>query len=366
MNMSINGYNGMELSISGFTDKQQELLSRALAHITPSVDADGFKQAVDRFVRSVRNSENQFPFRQLFGQLSKVINTASYSNDDLVAAAKNITLEEFQAFVKKVLANNQVRIFAFGNYNDADINNIVKMVNNALPKDRKTTEYARSKKLKPEPGKVISLQKDLKVADVAVLDLFIHPEADIRQLARANVLARHLRTQAFDKLRTEEQLAYAVGASVRSIEDYTGIAFYIQTPVKDVLFIRQRFDQFRKEYAEMLKKLTPEEFAQLKNSTLVGLKEKPKNLGEELSPLLDDWYQEKWGFDSKDKLIAAVDQVTLDDIKTFYEETFMTDDVARILIELRGSKFKDMPFSGVENAELISNLPEFHKNAKHQ
>eukprot|EP00492_Amphilonche_elongata_P003110 TRINITY_DN3417_c0_g1_i1.p3 TRINITY_DN3417_c0_g1~~TRINITY_DN3417_c0_g1_i1.p3 ORF type:complete len:58 (-),score=10.49 TRINITY_DN3417_c0_g1_i1:24-197(-) len=33
-------------------------------------------------------------------------------------------------------------------------------------------------------------------------------------------------------MRTEEQLAYAVGALARPIEDYSAIGLFIQTPVK--------------------------------------------------------------------------------------------------------------------------------------
>ncbi len=366
MQTGITAYHGLELGVSGFTDKQLILLEKSLSHLSPTVDEDGFKQAVDRYVRGIKNSENQFPFRQLFGQLRKVVNNASYSNEALISTAKALTLKDFKKFVNQLLKNNQVRIFAFGNYNDEDIKSVVKLVKRALPADRNTTEFTRSQKITPQANTITSLQIDLKVADVALLDLFIHPEANIRQLARANVLSGHLRTQMFDKLRTEEQLAYAVGSAVRKLEDYTGIAFYIQTPVQDVLSIRKRFDRFRSEYAVLLEKITEEEFAQLKNSTLVGLKEKPKNLSEELQPILMDWYHEKWDFNSKQKLIEAVEVVTLEDIKTFYKETLLAKNSARILVELRGSKFKDKPFAQVKGAQIIDSLPEFHSKVKHQ
>lgn len=73
----------------------------------------------------------------------------------------------------------------------------------------------------------------------------------------------------------------------------------------------------KKEYVSELNKVTEETFQQLKNSTLVGLKEQPKNLSDELSPLLGDWYRENFAFDSRAKLIAEVEKVTLADIKTF-------------------------------------------------
>ena len=136
------------------------------------------------------------------------------------------------------------------------------------------------------------------------------------------VLQSHFRTAAFDTLRTEE-LAYAVGAFAPSLDHYAGFGLYIQTPIKSVADMQARFDKFKDEYWTQLEKMTEDEFAQLKQSALVTLKETPKNMREEVAPILSDLALERYDFDSKEQLIKAVENTSLADAKAFYKDTLM-------------------------------------------
>ncbi|WP_352289670.1 hypothetical protein, partial [Psychrobacter sp. GW64-MNA-CIBAN-0177] len=76
-----------------------------------------------------------------------------------------------------------------------------------LPNNHTKSEFARSKAWLPQLGEARVLHKDIDVADVAVVDMTIHPTPGYKQKAQAAVLQGHFRTIAFDKMRTEEQLA---------------------------------------------------------------------------------------------------------------------------------------------------------------
>ena len=366
MGLSLSSGNGLILSVDGFTDKQSALLKQALADLRVSTDAQGFEQAVDRYIRNLNNAGKQFPFYQAFDELGKLTRSGNYTTEQLIASAKSLKLAEFESIMDEVLKNNQLRAFAFGNYDQGDIDNVAKQLTKSLPKVHHETAYSRSKYWKPVPGEVMVLKKDLDVADVAIIDLYVHPEPGYKQKARAEILKSHFRTIAFDKLRTEEQLAYAVGVTTRSIEDYAGIGLFIQSPVKGPKDIQSRFDSFKIEYAAELDKVSEETFAQLKNATLIGLKEKPKNLQAEVSPVIQDWYRENFDFDSKAKLIAEVEKVTLADVKNFYRESVGNSDAARLNIQLRGSKFKDTPFADLKGQTEVSNVEQFYKGIKFQ
>ncbi|WP_366526119.1 insulinase family protein, partial [uncultured Pseudoalteromonas sp.] len=254
----------------------------------------------------------------------------------------------------------------FGNYNQNDVDAIASKLTAILPKGHKATEFARSKAWLPQPGERIVLQKDIDVADVAIIDMVVHPTPGYKQQAQAQILQSHFRTVAFDKLRTEEQLAYAVGALARPIEDYSALGLYIQTPVKGPKEMQARFDEFKKQYAVELDNMTEETFAQLKNATLVSLKEQPKNLSDEMSPLITDWYRENFKFDSKEKLIAEVEKVTLADLKDYYKKTMLNSEAARLNIQMRGSKFADKPFADLKSQTKVENLESFYKGIKFQ
>ena len=236
----------------------------------------------------------------------------------------------------------------------------------ALPDERTSVNYNMREFWQPQAEQTLVWQQDLTVADVALIDVMVHPTPGFDTRAAGTVLRGHFRTVAFDKLRTEEQLAYAVGGMATSIGDYTGFAMFIQTPVKDVAAMQARFDEFKTQYEVALDALTEEEFAKLKTSALVALKEAPKNMRDEVVPFISDWYREKYDFDSELKLIAAVEKVTLEDVKAFYQQTMLNDKAARISVQLRGTSFVEQPFADIEGATKVEDLAGFHESMKKQ
>ena len=85
-----------------------------------------------------------------------------------------------------------------------------------------------------------------------------------------------------------------------------------------------------------------------------------------MAPLISDWYQEKFDFDSKQKLIAEVEKLTLADVQAFYQETLLNKDAARISVQMRGTGFSQQPFAEIEGQRVITDLAEFHRQMKTQ
>ncbi len=366
MNMSLSAGTGLTMRVGGFTDKQSMLLEKALAGLVVNVDEQGFAQAVDRYVRALQNQGKQFPFYQAFGAYNKLIREGSFNTEQLIKTAQELTPADLTSFMSEFLQANHTRIFAFGNYNQTALENVVTTVADALPEERDNFAYRRAAFWRPQVGETLVWQQDIDVADVGLIDVKVNPTPGYATFAAATVLKDHFSNVAFDRLRTEEQLAYAVGGTATRLDDYTGFAMYIQTPVKDAAAMQARFDKFRDEYAAVLAELTEEEFAQLKASTLVTLKEPPKNMSEEAQPLISDWYREEFNFDSKQQLIDAVEQVTLADVQAFYQETMMNPEAARINVQMRGTKFAEQPFANFEQQTQVESLADFHKRMEKQ
>ena len=358
--------NGLVLSLNGFTDKQDVLLKQALSGLNVKATSQAFEQAIDRYTRDLLNQQKQFPYAQAFGAYSKLTRTGSFDTDELIKTAKSLRVADLTKLQQATFSNNDLRVFSYGNYNQQDIESIAGELIAALPKNHTVSEFARSKAWLPQPGETLVLQKDIDVADVAVVDMTVHPIPGYKQKAQAAVLRDHFRTIAFDKMRTEEQLAYAVGAIASSIEDYSAVGLFIQTPVKGPKEVQARFDQFKKEYAVELDNMTEDTFLQLKNATLVSLKEQPKNLNDEMGPLINDWYRENFSFDSKQKLINEVEKVTLADIKQYYKQTMLNPQAARLNVQLRGTKFIESDFADLPNQTKITTLDAYYNGIKLQ
>ncbi len=366
MNLNLNDGTGLSLTVSGFTDKQPQLLERAIDNLSFNVEEQAFKQAVDRYIRELQNKGQQFPIYQSFDAYGQLIREGGFNQTDLIETAKGLTPADLSDFMNTLLGNNAIRVFAFGNYDRGDLEESVKNIQASLPEDRKVTDFKVAQFWKPETGKSIVLRRDLDVADVAVVDAHIHPQPGFATLAAGTVLQSHFRTVAFDTLRTEEQLAYAVGSFAPNLDNYAGFGLYIQTPVKNVADMQERFDSFKEEYWEDLQEMTSEEFNQIKQSTLITLNEQPKNLMEEVSPFLADLSLQRFEFNSKEQLIDAVENVSLEDAKAFYQKTMLNPDAARISVQLRGTKFAEQPYAELPNQKVISDLAEFHQEMEKQ
>ncbi|WP_300319813.1 insulinase family protein [Idiomarina sp.] len=366
MNLNLSDTTGMTLTVSGFTDKQPQLLERAIEGLSFEVDPQAFKQAVDRYVRALKNKGQQFPIYQSFDAYGQLIREGGFEQSDLINTAQSLSNEELEAYMDTLLGNNSIRVFAFGNYDKSDLTEAAERVKASLPNDRNITDFETAKFWKPQSNKAVLLRKDLDVADVAIVDAHIHPEPGFKAQAAGTVLQSHFRTAAFDTLRTEEQLAYAVGAFAPALDNYAGFGLYIQTPVKSVADMQARFDKFKDEYWTQLEKMTEDEFAQLKQSALVTLKETPKNMREEVAPILSDLALERYDFNSKEQLINAVENTSLADAKAFYQDTLLNPDAARISVQLRGTKFADEPYADLPNQTVVEDLAEFHQTMETQ
>ena len=362
MGLSLGLDEGLRLSISGFTDKQPELLTAALAGLRVNPDQQALDQAIDRFVRGLENRKRELPFRQLGRTLSSLTRTGFYDEASLLDAVAEVTPTRFNAFVERVLDSALVRVYLFGNYDEAFANDLAKTLQRALPEERSgATEYARERVYAPVPGQTLVKNTDLPVEDLGMMLLYAAPEPTVANEATGRVLARHLRNRAFDTLRTEEQLGYAAGGLTTTLQDHPMIGFYIQTPVKGPVAMLERFEAFAGEYALMLDELTEEQFANLKSGVLTQLTEPPTNLSDEAGPFIGDWNRERYDFASRADMIEAVEAVSLDAMRDYYRATVLSSEPSRILIQMRGERWQAEPFAMIEGATVIESIEAFHE-----
>ncbi|MCO7190520.1 MULTISPECIES: insulinase family protein [unclassified Pseudoalteromonas] len=364
MGLRLGVNSGLILTISGFTDKQGALLSQALDGFKVQPSQKQLEQAADRFIRNIQNQSQQFPFYQAFGRYQALVRSGNFDEDVLIDIAGKMTPDAFVKAQNELLNQHTVRIFGYGNYNKAFLADVVEVVKSTLNKPAQHNDYVRAKFLQPQAGKALVWQQDTDTADVAIVDMYVHPTPGYAQKAAALVLKSHLNSHLFNALRTEEQLAYAVGAIAQGIDEYSVLGFYIQTPVLDVQAMQARFDAYRQEYAKVLNELDEGTFNQLKGAALLSLSEAPKNLAEESQPILIDWYRNNLTFDSRAKLIEATKQVTLADLKSYFAQSMLNEDSARLNIQIRGKKFADKPFATLPNEVKVNSMDEFYKKAR--
>ena len=359
MSLSMSAGSGVSLTMSGFTDKQPELLSRALAGLRVEATELELGQAVERYLRSIENAKRAFPYTRLSPLLGLLTREGQFTDSALALSAAKATLTDLEAFIDATLSESHVRGFFFGNYDEADVistyERMAKVVS-ASPK----AGYARADVYDPQPGATYLLNRDVPVEDLGMLYAFAAPQASVKNRALSRILARHLRVRAFETLRTEEQLGYAAGGGSLDLYQHPMVIFYIQTPVKGPQAMLDRFNQYTIEYREELANLSQDSFEKFKAGVLTSLTEPPKNLSSEAGPFASDWAIENYDFDSRDELITAVESATLDDVRAFFDSTVFSEERSRLVIQLRGKRFADEAFATLDGGVVVDDINQFH------
>ena len=74
-----------------------------------------------------------------------------------------------------------------------------------------------------------------------------------------------------------------------------------------------------------------------------------------------DWRKNNLNFDSHSKLVQAVKAVTREDIIKLYHELLAQEHFGRVMVQMRGTNFKDQAFVEHKDAKQITDVNDFHQ-----
>ncbi|MDP5029511.1 insulinase family protein [Paraglaciecola sp.] len=360
MGLSVSLFNGLSITTNGFSDKQGLLLSQAIKQVLDyqmnTNELANFKAA---FKSELDSKKKGILLNQLFPKFSQIFALDEYSDETMLAAVDDITLLDIAELKAQLLQQANLRVFAFGNYSAQQINAMSQLVLNELPSDRNVAPLYESPKFKPQAGQVFNWQEETQLSDVGLVRAYLS-ERNADDSATAQILSQLLQPALFKQIRTEEQLAYAVGFFSQTNKDQMFTAFYIQSPAKGLAEVDARISEFRQGFKTQLAEVSEQDFATTKTSVLVSLTQPPKNLSEEMSRYIGDWREQNYAYNSRAQLISALEKVTLKDVINFYNRLEEGDGFGQLLVQMRGTQFTDKDFVSIKGAETIINIDEFH------
>ena len=364
MGLQFDNNNGLELTATGFTDKQGILLEKAYKHMLDfSVSDDELKNLKAHYHSEMKSKKKQILLDQLFPKFSKIINLDQFSDESLLAEVDSISTSDITKFRDQLLELARLNIFAFGNYSDETAIKMARFLKKLLPEQRKLNDIYYSKRYQPKPGSVVNWQEDVEMTDIALVDAFFIP-FDVNKHAASRILSKILQPALYKQIRTEEQLGYVVGFFNQPLREQLLMGFYIQSPAKGPDAVAKRIDIFKQGFVTKLSESIAERFETIRNSELITLTQPPKNLREELAPFSNDWRQQKLEFNSRSNLIAAIKEVTIEDVTSLYTALVSGKEFGRVVVQLRGTKFNSEPFAEHKSAEKIKDVNNFHSSLK--
>ncbi|WP_264877031.1 insulinase family protein [Vibrio agarivorans] len=245
------GYNlythqgGVTLTVSGFSQKQPELLKMILKKFTErSFNPERFTSIKTLLARAWNNSAKDRPISQLFNAMTGLLQPNNPPASVLAQALESIELDELPPFVEQLLATLHVEMFVYGDWTQSEAFELGETIKNALRVKNQTYEES----LRPliMLGNQGTYQREHQCGqdDSAVVVYYQCDNSDTRSIALYS-LANHLMSAAFfNEIRTKQQLGYMVGTGNMPLNRHPGIVAYVQSPKVGPNELIQSIDEF--------------------------------------------------------------------------------------------------------------------------
>jgi protease-3 len=338
--------NSQGIFISGYTTKHPLLLEQMLKEFSAlDISDKAFNEALDSFQQNVANKEKNHVFRQLFGHGQRLTSKVQWTDEQLLTAAKTISKADVVAYHAAIKRDPLLRIFAVGNYTDAQIKEMALAAAAILPGTRTPAQRVVNQYVTPAPGKAINFSDDVELADSAVLQAWFGSKKSDDEQAQLAVLNSLFSNDFFMQLRTHEQLGYVVTSFNYPVDDIPGFVMLVQSSNTDLPGIKARMDKFRTEYLAKLKSTDAAEIEQAKQAMIANVLQKPTDFYAEAGLYTSEFWHGKYQFDARDRYLASLQKLTKDDLVKIYEQLLLNDKVGKALLQLRGTNFKAKPFA---------------------
>jgi protease-3 len=337
--------NSQGIVISGYTTKHPQLLQKMLDEfVALDITDKAFHEAMDSYREALANSKKNHVYRQLFGHAKRLTGGAPWPEKDLAAAAQKITRADVIAFHSAIKRDPLLRIFAVGNYTEAQVKDMALAAAQVLPGTRAPEKRKINTYVTPASGKAIQFSDDVELADSAVLQAWFGDKKSDDGKAQLAVLNSLFSNAFFMQLRTHEQLGYVVTSFNYPVDEIPGFIMLVQSSNTDLPGIKARMDKFRQDYLTTLKATDAAEIEQAKQAMIANVLQKPTDFYAEASLYSTEFWNAKYQFDARDRYLAALQKVTKDDLVNIYQQLLLNDKTGKALLQLRGTNFNAKPF----------------------
>lgn len=357
LGLGLSGDEGVVVTISGFGQHQPDLLAKVLEFLCQPLLPQDFEQARAERLRALDNVKKQGLFGQAMGATYSLLKIPAWDETELEKATQVITLDKLAAYVRALRQDLRCTVFGFGNMPKDRLLAVAEAITPYLGAQAGLPPLAT--RIAPKAGVLADYRKDSELEDSALIQVFLDPRPGPQATAQMLLLRELLSTRFYTQLRTEEQLGYVVASFPLMFAHCAGIGFGVQSPVRGTAGLAERFGSFYFRALRQLRSTSSGEFTRVRQGVLASLTEIPDTLGEEFGRLETDLRLGNPAFDSRSKLVRAVEGVTLAEVIRAYEVLVLGPGSTRVMVQVQGSRFSDT-WVDPAGSKRISRPADFH------
>lgn len=132
---------GIRIFIDGYSEKMEIFVETILNEIYKfKIDLQKFEDAFDEYYADLKGFEGERAQQIGIYNLELILNEQMWSNEELIAAMKVISIHRMKTFVKEVLTQAYGECFIFGNVDEERALKLSAIVENRLNKARSSSK----------------------------------------------------------------------------------------------------------------------------------------------------------------------------------------------------------------------------------
>lgn len=313
---------GYDITIFGYSGRQGLLINKIMEIMQISkFNDERFTRIKERVLRQWRNQDKDLPYQVLAKQLPVLQSDPYWSNEQLITALEDRTLEQFSRFASRQLIDAKIDALFYGNYFHAEALKLAVLVEHELL-SRQTGRDLPSMNLLllPDDSKKPWLYvHELGHGDNVVELLIQSPSTSIDDTAHMMLARQLLQPAFFNQLRTEKQLGYVVAAVAAPLLNLENSLFVVQSPEVAEQKIIAEMDLFLDEQVAQLK----EGFLINQQSLIKKMREPARSLKEQGERYWNAITVYDNHFSRRLDLADALARITPDSLEQFYRTVFM-------------------------------------------
>ncbi|UXY11848.1 pitrilysin [Kosakonia sp. ML.JS2a] len=338
ISFSTNANNGLMLNANGYTQRLPQLFQALLAgYFSYTPTEEQLAQAKSWYTQMMDSAEKGKAFDLAIMPVQMLSQVPYFQRETRRELLPSITLQDILNYRETLKTNARPEFLVIGNLGEQQAKDLAHNVQKQL--GAKGTEWCRNKDVLVDKQQNVSFEKVGNSTDSALAAVFVPPGFDeYSSSAYSTMLGQIVQPWFYNQLRTEEQLGYAVFAFPMSVGRQWGMGFLLQSNGKQPAYLWDRYKAFFPTAETRLRAMKPEEFAQIQQGVIAQIEQAPQTLGEEASKLSKDFDRGNMRFDSRDKVVAQIKQLTPQKLADFFHQAVVEPQGMAILSQISGSQ----------------------------
>lgn len=323
---------GLSVRISGYSEKQTQLLEKIVKQMRAlEVDAQKYGLYSQSIRRSLENSIKGRPSDIVIEGVYDVLLTTSWSNQEKLAALQEIDRQAVNAHVKALLDAPQLVLLSLGNVSEADSLRAAGIL--AELNSGQTVEAVKRARVRKLPAGSWTLRNTPSIqADSAIALVYQGKDASIEALAATQLLGSLIRTPYYQTLRTQAQVGYIVSAFAFNVLDTPALGFSVQSNSHSAGEVLMQTRDFAASFVSVLGGMPMDTFNSTKAGLIARIMQEDKQLSDVASRAWAEIDRQAYDFDTRMRLVAAIDRIDQGGLQAFYAE-LIADDEAAVLLD---------------------------------